>query len=474
MKNYKNTEEQISRIKQLITEETLYGKLVDNNIISEVAGGTRGIVNTFLNTFYKIPTTKFDNVTKALGDITDDTLKELDSFKRINKVIDGNELGGKSGSFTSTDFKTYIGGKFITDLNKFFDEVNGILDSEIYSGMRKGSPDTTGGAYQVNWAKKKDEVIKELKELNLSDGSVSVGEVKETFLGNFDNFIKNYGKIANNYTNQKTFKFILTHIFGNHEGKLKGILKKIKDYYKNRVFNIKDYGNPDEYISRYKTSWGEMKDIPFRKTPFAKIKKFALIGVDTLPKGYLDKYFHWWIAKTTYLQIICKTAEGYSPEVTFEHKLGIIDDEKIITEQENPNPGPLDAFIPTLTLLWDNLYLISSLFAVLAGIPISQLSLDPMSLLGSSAFNFDCENFYVKTAKELEADISALATSGEKIKLKNLSGGTIELSGTQLKGEFDKITEKLKNADILDILQQVLNLGAGDIAKFTLVGDNGE
>ena len=125
------------------------------------------------------------------------------------------------------------------------------------------------------------------------------------------------------------------------------------------------------------------------------------------------------------MQIICKTAEGYSPEVTFEHKLGIIDDEKIITEQTNPNPGPFDAFIPALTLLWDNLYWISTLIAVSAGIPLSQFSLDPMSLLGSSAFNFDCENFYVKTAKELEADISALATSGEKIKLKNLSGGTI-------------------------------------------------
>ena len=65
MKNYKNTEEQISRIKQLITEETLYGKLVDNNIISEVAGGTKGVVNTFLKNFYQIPVAKFDDVTNA-------------------------------------------------------------------------------------------------------------------------------------------------------------------------------------------------------------------------------------------------------------------------------------------------------------------------------------------------------------------------------------------------------------------------
>ncbi len=470
MKNYKNTEEQISRIKQLITEETLYGKLVDNNIISEVAGGTKGVVNTFLKNFYQIPVTKFDDVTNALSDITDDTLKELDSFKRINKVIDGNELGGKSGSFTSTDFKTYIGGEFITDLNKFFDDVNDILDTKIYSGMRSSSPDTTGAAYQTNWTAKKNEVIKYLGELKLSDGSVSVDEVKRTFLGNFDNFIKNYGKIANNYTNLNVFKKILIHIFGNHKGDLKSLIAKIQTFYKDKVFNVKDWGNYKEYIGRYKEGWGNIKSAK----GLDKLREFARLSKGILPVGYYSKYVHVLIIKTLIMEIYCNAREDYDPFQKEEIEEGVIHNKKIIKEDEEGYTA-LDPAKNAILFAWDNIYPILNLISVFFGVPLTAIMLDPMKLLGAGLTDMSCENFYVKNLKDFEAEIISLIDSGKDLKVKTDDGKVINLSGSELKSELDKAVTKFKSAgeDPLQLLNDLFTFG-NDISGFTLVGDNGE
>ena len=460
MENYKNTEEQIARIKQLISEETLYGKLVDNNLITE-GSGLRSIVDDIID-IYQIPVAYIDNVKNALPDGIETTLKNLDSFTKINKVI-GVE-------FSIADFKKYLGsnGDFTNDIKTFLKDVNIELDDTITTGMKIDNPNYSPLlVHQKNWGQSVDEVIEQIKGLDLSSGVVSVDDVEKTFLKNFDEFIKNYKKVAAKYKNLKAFNKAITHFFGNHEGDLIGLLTKIQDHYK-KVINVKDWGNYKAYIGRYKEGWNNIINA---KGKWAKVKEYAKLSYKVLPVGYYQKYINALIAKTLIMVIYCNEREQYDP---FQMEEGVIHNKKIIKEDEEGYTA-LDPTKNAILSVWDNIYPILNIISVFFQIPFTTIMLDPMKLLGAGFSDMSCENFYVRRIKDFESEIVSLIDSGESLTIKTDDGEIKTLSGSELKSELDKAVDKFKSAgeDPLQLLKDLFTFG-NDISSFTLVGDNGE
>ena len=463
MKNYKNTEEQISRIKQLINEETLYGNLFDNNLITE-GSGLKSIVDNIID-LYDIPLARIKNVKDALPDSIESTLKNLDSFKKINKVI------GKDGFESLTDFKNYLGSEeFIGDIETFLNEVNTKLDDSITKGMKDGNPQYSSSiGHQKDWKKGVEGVISEIKGLQekLKSGVVSVEEVKTPLLKNFDNFIKNYKKVAANYKNTKAFNSIVKHIFGSHKGDLKGLLTKIQTFYTDKVFNFKDWGNYKAYKSRYKEGWKNVRDAE----GWGKLKEFVKTSYKVLPVGFYSKYLHVLIIKTIIMDLYCSMKEEYDP---FQMEEGVTHNKKIIKEGEKGYTA-LDPVKDAILFAWDNFYGLLNVVLGIAGLPTTYM-LDPMKLLGAGLSDMSCENFYIRTLKEFEAEIYSLIDSGESLKIKMDDGEIKDLSGEELQTELNKAVIKLKSAskDPLQLLKDVFGVGSDVISSFTLVGDNGE
>ena len=456
MENYKNTEEQIARIKQLISEETLYGKLVDNNLITE-GSGLKSIVDTIINSLYKIPNASIGDVKKALPDGIESTLKNLDSFKNINKVI--------GESFTTADFQKYLGSiDFIDDIKSFLDDVNIKLDDSITTGMKTDNPNYSPLlVHQKNWGKSVDGVIEQIKGLDLSSGKVDVSDVEKTFLKNFDGFMTNYVKVASKYKNLKAFKDVITYVFGSHKGDLKGLFTKIQTHYKEKVLNFKDWGNWDAYKSRFNEGWGKIRAA---KGKWGKVKEYVRLSKDILPVGYYTKYIHAFIIKTLIMEIYCNAREEYDP---FQMDEGVTHNKKIIKEDEEGYTA-LDPSKELVFLILDNFFYILKVIAAVYGLPLTSVMLDPLTILGHGLTDFSCENFYVKNIKDIKAEIIDLMDSGQSLEVKTKSGEIISISGTQLKAELNKVEEALKNSsqDPFGLLKAFFGFGK-DVTTFTLV-----
>lgn len=459
MKNYKNTEEQIARIKQLISEETLYGKLVDNNLITE-GSGLRSIVDDIID-LYQIPPAKLGDVENALSksfpDGIESKLKSLGSFTKINKVI--------GDDFSIADFKEYLGSNaFTNDIEAFFKEVNTELDSSITTGMKFKNPHYLN-SHQKAWNTSVGEVTKEINGLQkkLKSGAVSVDDVEKTFLKNFDEFIKNYKKVGAKYKNLNVFKDAITYVFGSHKGDLKGLFTKIQTHYKEKVLNFKDWGNWDAYKSRFKEGWGKIRAA---KGKWGKVKEYVRLSKDILPVGYYTKYIHAFIIKTLIMEIYCNAREEYDP---FQMDEGVTHNKKIIKEDEEGYTA-LDPSKELVFLILDNFFKILKFIAAVYGLPLTSVMLDPLTILGHGLTDFSCENFYVKNIKDIKAEIIDLMDSGQSLEVKTKSGEIISISGTQLKAELNKVEKALKNSsqDPFGLLKAFFGFGK-DVTTFTLV-----
>ena len=143
-------DEQILRIKELISENTLYGKLVDNELLNE-GDGTKKVVKTaseLITTFLKLSAEELKDV----------------NINNMVKSID-NALSSFNNKVTKENITDYLnGGKD----NNVYDEIGNILKTN-FKNTKKGAGFASKHYLTDEIVTEIDTLVNNMKELNLHE-----------------------------------------------------------------------------------------------------------------------------------------------------------------------------------------------------------------------------------------------------------------------------------------------------------------
>lgn len=220
----KNINEEIERIKQLFTEERLYGNLVDKKIINEHVGKLRDAIENFLTLINKngllkhVSTKNLEVKLKSIG--TNITTKNIDEF--IDYIDDVN-TGFKS------DLKDALGSAFV-DINgkiKTNKTIEGAVD-DMVDTLMKYSDDIKSGTLDFDSlgadTKALFDSIEGLEDVVKKIGASKIRKIDKIKLNVSSYLAKKYNvdikpaflNLIGNYTNKKWGKKKVKEIFDKY------------------------------------------------------------------------------------------------------------------------------------------------------------------------------------------------------------------------------------------------------------------
>lgn len=253
-------DEQILRIKELISEDTLYGNLVDNELLNE-GDGTKKVVKTasdLITTFLKL------------------SAEELKDVNITNMV--------KSIDSALSSFNTKVTKENITDLldsgkdNNVYDEIGNILKTN-FKGTKKGAGFVADHYLTDEIVTEIDTLVNNMKNLDLHNYKSQFGKLPQStqdILDTIPNIRSQYNEIRPLF--RVTQDYILKYLWGYFKTMFQPIM--VKKNWKNmmNVLKSEDATRWDKVFAIAGTSVGGKKTI---------IAWFATALAKDIMRGYI-------------------------------------------------------------------------------------------------------------------------------------------------------------------------------------------
>jgi len=189
-------DEQILRIKELISEDTLYGNLVDNELLNE-GDGTKKVVKTaseLVTTFLKLSAKELEDV----------------NIKSMVKSIDV-ALNSFNNKVTKENITDYLNGG---NNNNVYDEIGNILKTN-FKGTKKGAGFAADHYLTDEIVTEIDTLVNNLKNLDLHNYKSQFEELPQStqdILDTIPNIRSQYDKVRPLF--RVTQDFIMKYVFG--------------------------------------------------------------------------------------------------------------------------------------------------------------------------------------------------------------------------------------------------------------------
>jgi len=276
-----NKDNQIKRIKELISEDTLYGKLVDREILNE-HGGTKSVIDDILKLFEKA---KVQLKSAKLPEIKKDFISNIvTSPKGIAKKTDVDKLknyldaGIKDNIYD--DLATEIKAKLKPLENiktTLYDTSDNLITSSIYDQLSKSIDESISKA-------KKDNIYKDFgaDDISTSFDELIPGISNSYKIGKKANFLFNFNMKPVQDFLIKELKLFTANIWdGNSEKVFDALFRKKHKWHQKHIFRL--------FHTEYQLFGGKKTFIRLVGLSFAKAGFMALFCPKTTGKIKLEQ-----------------------------------------------------------------------------------------------------------------------------------------------------------------------------------------